>query len=79
METDRHVARGSEVTKTLGGQLLNELGKGLGEDKTGKSCERCHHMGYRLYPRIDVVACRGCRETGFAHEPVNCRICKGKG
>lgn len=66
-----------EVTTTVTGQKLADLGKGLGPTTNGATCEECSGFGYRAAHGFDP--CPDCREFGFGDYRFRCKKCRGSG
>lgn len=81
--------------RTFSGELLSDLGLGLGPTVNGRDCPRCEHRGYTVSQEskfqscVDcngsgaIFICRSCQGTGQYVNPVKrkvpCRACGAKG
>ena len=68
---------------TAEGDLLSNLGKGLGDLINQKPCSKCHSKGYEYKTHSDYTydyVCRICHGTGYISRGYNiCPICLGTG
>jgi DnaJ-class molecular chaperone len=68
---------------TSEGDLLSNLGKGLGDLVNQKPCSRCHGKGWEYKQHFDYTydhICRNCNGTGFVGRRYNiCFVCLGTG
>lgn len=69
--------------KTLSGELLNDLGRGVPAPGSGTKCDDCKGKGYFRYLNQPYVRCHSCYGHGVANHvskgPTPCGRCEGTG
>ncbi len=68
-----------DITKTVEGFSLSELGLGLGPTVNGKDCTSCDHKGYQARWGGGYSVCINCGHDGCVYADTVCRDCKGSG
>lgn len=61
--------------KTVDGQLLSELGNGLGPHTNGTTCGECSGKGFYSASNAEFISCPDCRDAvfGWLYRCVKCR------
>jgi DnaJ-class molecular chaperone len=62
-----------DAPRTMGGDLLSELGKGI---PGGSTCGGCGGKGYNSIQIDSFISCKRCAGTGYV---IKCPSCKGRG
>lgn len=71
------ITGGNQPKKTGSGDLLSELGLGLGPLKNGRDCVKCDHKGYTEEHSSGFVNCQDCF-GGWTYSQ-KCNMCRGSG
>jgi len=64
--------------RTTSGELLSDLGLGIGPLKNGKDCGQCGKKGFTEEQEFGWTRCVNCHGSGYSYSQP-CRNCKSKG
>lgn len=67
------------IFKTTTGEVLAELGLGLGPTQNGIDCPECKHLGYRTFHDARWGTCMECQGSKYVPLKFPCRSCNQKG
>ena len=67
------------ITRTEQGDLLSDLGKGLGPTTNGRPCSSCESTGYTTWSERLAERCTDCHQTPDGRWEYTCRRCEGTG
>ncbi len=63
-----------DLNKTITGELLSELGNGLPNNKTGKTCKTCEGKGWDKRVMVQWLPCPSCHGSSYSPFWKNTRI-----